>query len=291
MKNKKTGVTKGSRFLLNQRSTNMINRRGLSGACIFMIGAAFFAPGHAAENDTVKAVYLSEDGTKIPVDFDNRANKVTIHLFDGTSMTLTATESASGARYSDGRTDFWEHHGEAFMSQEDIVIFSGKEISADKTDDQTETASKNLPEGVIIGDKSMFEEPVNLYIQILKKKDADFQESAPTDDFEMMLDAGERKPPIVATCTCVIQEVKIDGDWASVLFARKPIEEKYAKMPIMADGNLLFLMKKAPEGTWQGVAWFYGSETPNISPDKMRYLGISEETLNKLDWTTIPDTE
>ena len=58
------------------------------------------------EGETVKAVF---DNSEIP-------GKVTITV-TGTEMTLPSVETGSGARYSDGKTIFWTHQGEASLTK------------------------------------------------------------------------------------------------------------------------------------------------------------------------------
>ena len=78
------------------------------------------------ETDIAEAVYTSEEGELLTVVFDNGARIVTLHLPDGRTVTLPQAISASGARYSNDRETFWEHHGEGAYWIGEELIFSGK---------------------------------------------------------------------------------------------------------------------------------------------------------------------
>ncbi|MBI5518794.1 MAG: MliC family protein [Desulfovibrio sp.] len=44
----------------------------------------------------------------------------------GETLTLPLALSASGARYSDGESTYWEHHGSARFERGDVVVFEGR---------------------------------------------------------------------------------------------------------------------------------------------------------------------
>ncbi|MBN2688390.1 MAG: MliC family protein [Deltaproteobacteria bacterium] len=71
-------------------------------------------------------VYVSEDGQALTACFDTRADTVLVKLPDGREVTLPRSISASGARYSNGETTFWEHHGEGIVQVGDNIIFRGR---------------------------------------------------------------------------------------------------------------------------------------------------------------------
>jgi membrane-bound inhibitor of C-type lysozyme len=76
----------------------------------------------AAESATIDATFVCPDGTSIPVVFDNTADTATVTLPDGT-VTLPRAESASGARYSDGTTTFWNKGDEAFVEVNGETVY------------------------------------------------------------------------------------------------------------------------------------------------------------------------
>ena len=67
----------------------------------------FTCPG----GETIEAIFPAELG-----------GDVTVSLPDQEAMTLPAVEAASGARYSDGSTTFWEQGGEAMVEVGDEVV-------------------------------------------------------------------------------------------------------------------------------------------------------------------------
>lgn len=54
-------------------------------------------------------------GRSFDVTYDDGFTVATVSM-DGATYKLPAAMSASGARYSDGKVEFWEHHGEAMLS-------------------------------------------------------------------------------------------------------------------------------------------------------------------------------
>jgi membrane-bound inhibitor of C-type lysozyme len=76
--------------------------------------------------DILTAVYVSEKGETLTATFDTRKDTVTVTMPGGRSLKLPGALSASGARYSDGRDVFWEHHGEGTLWINDAVVFRGK---------------------------------------------------------------------------------------------------------------------------------------------------------------------
>ena len=147
------------------------------------------------------------------------------------------------------------------------------------------------PGAPVMEDHSSMNEPVARYAELLRKTDLNFGNPGPTAPFACMLDDGEGKPPIIATCSNVIDCVYVNGDWASVVFILAPLEEKHQDLAVMADGTLYFLMKKDKSGKWQGVDWFLGSMDPYLSPEKIKETGISEEIMTSLGWTKEPAEE
>lgn len=77
-------------------------------------------------NDVIKAIYISPKGARLKASFDTKANTVAITLPSGRSITLPRAISGSGARYSNDRETFWEHHGEASYWIGEKRMFQGK---------------------------------------------------------------------------------------------------------------------------------------------------------------------
>lgn len=247
---------------------------------ILLITSAFSAC-HAEDSETiVTATYISDQGKTLTASFDNASSTVTFELPDGKTITLPLAQSASGVRYSDNDVTLWEHHSTVSIFKGEEVVFEGKESS-----------SSEGPTAAILEDKTLMNEPVAQYAGLLEKSDENFGNPGPTSSFECMLDAGEGKPAITALCKNIIDKVYVNNNWASVEFIVTPDDEKYRQMPIMADGILVFLMKKNNDGIWQGAHWFLGSMTPCLSKEKMKELAISEDDLTSLGWMVEPENE
>ena len=118
----------------------------------------------------------------------------------------------------------------------------------------------------------------------LKRTDKDFGNPSLVDPFECQLYAGEGKKFIEGVCTNMVHKVIVKGDWASVGFLLAPVERRYRKSPVMADGSLYFLMKKDKSANWRGVHWFLGSQTPSLTKKQAKELAISGRVLTGLGW-------
>jgi len=226
----------------------------------------------------VKATYVAEDGSVLSAEFNNNNSTVTVNMPDGTSSLLNSAPSASGARFSDGSLTFWEHQGEATVTRDETPVFKG-----------TASNDINTLSGLIKADTAdieLFRSDAQEYIRWLKANDDRFSEANPTDPFECMIDMGEGLEPITATCSNVLSKALVNGDWASLIFELRALDEKYSNNAVMADGFLCFLMKKSPEGRWNGIEWFLGSDIPTIEPARAEKEGVSEEVLQSLEWTS-----
>ena len=76
----------------------------------------------AASSNVIEATFVCPDGTSLDTVFDNDAQTVTVALPDGT-VTLPRAESASGARYSDGTTTFWNKGDEALVEVNGEIVY------------------------------------------------------------------------------------------------------------------------------------------------------------------------
>jgi len=86
-------------------------------------GILHFTPASATgAANVIAATFVCADGTSVPATFDNEAENVTITLPDGT-LTLPQVVAASGARYSDGTTTFWNKGNEATLEVNGTVVY------------------------------------------------------------------------------------------------------------------------------------------------------------------------
>lgn len=262
--------------------------------CLFLLLSILLITGafsvcHAEGSETiVTATYISDHGKVLTASFDNASSTVTIELPEGKKLTLPSAQSASGSRYSDNDMTFWEHQSSVTLYKGEELVFAGKESGVE---DLNEELLIDGPTAAILEDKSLMNEPVAQYARLLEKTDESFGNPGPTSSFECLLDAGEGKPAITALCKNIIDKVYVNNNLASVEFIVTPDDEKYRKMPIMADGTLVFLMQKNNNGLWQGVHWFLGSMTPCLSREKIKELKISTDDLASLGWMVEPESE
>ncbi|MBW2206432.1 MAG: MliC family protein [Deltaproteobacteria bacterium] len=84
------------------------------------------AVGALKDESVIRAIFISEQGARLKASFDTKANTVTITLPSGNETTLPRAISGSGARYSNERETFWEHHGEASYWIGGKRVFQGK---------------------------------------------------------------------------------------------------------------------------------------------------------------------
>jgi membrane-bound inhibitor of C-type lysozyme len=81
----------------------------------------------AAESDmpeTTAVVFECPDGETIEASFDTPEEAV-VTLPGQEAQTLPITEAASGARYSDGKTTFWNKGNEAMVEVDGEVVLAG----------------------------------------------------------------------------------------------------------------------------------------------------------------------
>lgn len=79
-------------------------------------------PDEAAVSREI-AVFECPGGETITAEFDG-AETAVVTLPDQEPVTLAATEAASGARYSDGTTTFWNKGDEALVEVNDEIVLS-----------------------------------------------------------------------------------------------------------------------------------------------------------------------
>ena len=71
-------------------------------------------------------MYVSDKGEVLTARFDNKKDTVTVKPPGRKEVELPRAISASGARYSDGRETFWEHHGEGSYWIGEELVFQGR---------------------------------------------------------------------------------------------------------------------------------------------------------------------
>ena len=85
--------------------------------------AAAQSEGDVAEAGIIEATFVCPDGTSIDAAFDNAAGTVTITLPDQV-LTLPQVEAASGARYSNDTTTFWNKGDEAMVEVNGEAVYN-----------------------------------------------------------------------------------------------------------------------------------------------------------------------
>lgn len=225
----------------------------------------------AGEKEPV-AVYVSEQGQRLTARFDIPGKKVRLVLPGGKTLTLPVAMSGSGARYSNGAQTFWEHQGSAIYEEGETLLFEGKELSGARpaaAGEQGDDALRNA---------------AARYAEQLRRTDKAFAGEVPAGPLPCMLDAGKGKQPVNARCANVIDAIAVAGELASVRFALVPVEAAHKKLPVMADGGLVFLLRKDKAGEWRGAGWFLGSDEPSLSERQRKASGLSAKALAAVGW-------
>ena len=74
-------------------------------------------------------IYVSEKGEGL-VATHNPTNQTVLVIFpDRRTFTFRQAVSASGVRYTNETSEFWEHQGEATFSGGDNIVYSGKTVN------------------------------------------------------------------------------------------------------------------------------------------------------------------
>lgn len=92
-----------------------------------LVAATIFPFTLFADNANPVGVYVSDKGETLTVSFHNQDHTVLVAFPGKEKVKLRRTVSGSGARYTSGNKEFWEHQGEATYSIADKIIFFGKE--------------------------------------------------------------------------------------------------------------------------------------------------------------------
>ncbi|MFQ4139265.1 MliC family protein [Nodosilinea sp. PGN35] len=92
------------------------------------VGSDTTTPTETTADDTAATaetvVFNCPGGETITAQFTD-TNEAIVTLPDQAPLTLPAAEAASGARYSDGTTTFWNKGTEAMVEVDDAVVLSG----------------------------------------------------------------------------------------------------------------------------------------------------------------------
>jgi len=233
------------------------------------------APALFAGDKDPLAVYVSDQGQRLTARFDIPGKKVRLVLPGGKTLTLPQAMSGSGARYSNGAQTFWEHQGSAIYEEGETLLFEGRETPG--------AAPAAAPPAAPERDAAL-RSAAGRYAAELKRTDKTFAEEAPAEPFPCMLDAGKGKPPVDARCVNVIDAVTAKGELASVRFAVVPVEGAHKKLPVMADGGLVFLLRKDKAGEWRGAGWFLDSDAPSLNGKQRKASGLSAKALESVGW-------
>lgn len=94
------------------------------------------------EPNIVEAHYKSSDGRVMEAKFNLEEQKVTVTPPGEKEITLPSAESASGARYSNGKQTFWEHKSIGRFIVDDKVLFEGRLLE----EPETQTGSSASPQ-------------------------------------------------------------------------------------------------------------------------------------------------
>jgi membrane-bound inhibitor of C-type lysozyme len=93
------------------------------------IAAAFFALTSLADGANTVGIYVSDKGETLKATFDTRNNTVQVVLPTQQKIKLHGAMSASGARYTHGNREFWEHQGQATYSVGGKALFVGSKTN------------------------------------------------------------------------------------------------------------------------------------------------------------------
>ncbi len=98
--------------------------RRLPALAVLFLSLFVYVPP-AACGELVEARYRSSDGKEMTARFNLPDQKVVVIPPGRKEITLPLAESASGARYSNGRETFWEHKSIGRFLVDDDVVFEG----------------------------------------------------------------------------------------------------------------------------------------------------------------------
>ncbi|MDP3737218.1 MAG: MliC family protein [Hyphomonadaceae bacterium] len=86
----------------------------LACSCFFALLGCAPQGKPAAEANAESFTFACANGKTFSVTYDEGFTVATVKA-DGQTYKLPAIIAASGSRYSDGKIEYWEHHGEALL--------------------------------------------------------------------------------------------------------------------------------------------------------------------------------
>jgi membrane-bound inhibitor of C-type lysozyme len=95
-------------------------------AVVFIVAAVMLSCAQ-----TRAVTYHCEKGMNFVVIFDDRGEKAVVRMNEG-EISLPLVRSASGAKYSDGRTTFWGKGKEAFIEIDGRIVYSNCKTGTDR---------------------------------------------------------------------------------------------------------------------------------------------------------------
>lgn len=241
--------------------------------------SALFATAPAFCGQTAEARFEAQDGSQLCARFDISGKRVQVTLPDGVRLTLPLALSASGARYSDGRATFWEHHGDVRVERDGKLVFQGRDAALLERERPVRLAASE-------------------YLRSLARNDASFAglfppEPTPSglsqpEQFRCRLhagqDTGQDAAPWDARCVLELEDISADGPLASVRWAAVPADAVRRGQRVQSHEALWLLLHRGAAGHWRGVAWFSGPGQPALGGEAAQSLGVSSGELETVGW-------
>ena len=97
----------------------------MAALCLCATACAPVEPVRPAIAASATAVFVSDTGQQVRAEY-RKDDTVRLTFSDGQTKILPIAMSGSGARYADGRAQWWEHQGEATYSVDGKTVFSGR---------------------------------------------------------------------------------------------------------------------------------------------------------------------
>lgn len=227
--------------------------------------SALFVAGPAFCGQTADARFEAPDGRQLRARFDIPGKRVRVTLPDGARLTLPLALSASGARYSDGRATFWEHHGDVRVERDGKLIFKGREAALLERERPVRVAASR-------------------FLEALAREDTSFAHRFPLGRFRCSLESEPGGGARDALCVHEPDAVMVQGGLASVLCAAAPHDAAQRGAFVQLDDALWLLLRREAEGHWQGVAWFLGQGQPRLGTEAAQSLGLPPGALEAIGW-------
>ena len=72
--------------------------------------------GAGLTGEGTDARYICDSGKPLDISYYNGVQPAVIARYDDDVMVMVAKKAASGSRYAQGNSEFWEHHDEAMLT-------------------------------------------------------------------------------------------------------------------------------------------------------------------------------